>query len=71
MPCAVSARAGNEHLMPYAELLTSCAVLARAGENFEPLELLMPCAVLAHAGEEQGRGFMPFESCYGFMLFNS
>ncbi|RXH76952.1 hypothetical protein DVH24_019840 [Malus domestica] len=29
-----------------------CAVLAHAGEDFNPLELLVPYAVLAHAGEE-------------------
>ncbi|KAB2625767.1 hypothetical protein D8674_017427 [Pyrus ussuriensis x Pyrus communis] len=47
-----STLAGNEHLMP-------CAVLARAGEDFEPLELLMHFVVLACAGED----FEPLE-CY-------
>ena len=34
-----------------------CAVSARAGEDFKPLEYLMPYAVLAHAGED----FKPLE----------
>ncbi|RXH68123.1 hypothetical protein DVH24_028270 [Malus domestica] len=50
MPCAVSAYAGNEHLIPYA-------VLAHAGEDFEPLEHLLPYAILARAGED----FKPLE----------
>ena len=56
MPCAVSAHAGNERLS-YLEILMPCAVLARAGDDFEPLEHLMPCAVLARASED----FEPLE----------
>ena len=54
--------------MPYA-------VLAHAGEDFEPLEHWMPYAVLAHAGEDFEPlehlicGFVPFESCCGFVPF--
>ena len=66
MLCAVLARAGEEHqcLMQFvrARSINALCSFSSCGRG-----ALVPYAVLAHASEEHYIGFVPFESCGGFV----